>query len=86
MSKSVVFYTDNERAAIARGVISAFGGVAPLSNLLQHRSKTTVQSWWDRGNIPTARQQDLFLLARSAGVDLPAEAFFYPPAQTQVDE
>jgi len=86
MSKTVAFFTDNERAAIARGIITAFGGVASLSNMLQHRSKTTVQSWWDRGNIPTARQQDLFLLARSAGVDLPAEAFFHPPASTEGDE
>lgn len=80
MKQNIETYTSEQRALIARGVIARFGGVAALARVLGHRHPTTVQQWWTKGSIPTARQQDLYLLARMMDIDLPAEAFFDPPS------
>lgn len=56
-------------------VIEKFGGVDRLAELLDHKHRTTVQGWRDRGHIHPRNHKRLFALAEQEGVDLLPEDF-----------
>ncbi|WP_333703351.1 carph-isopro domain-containing protein [Sphingobium yanoikuyae] len=46
-----------------REIIRQLGGIRGLARKLRHRNHTTVQGWWERGNIPADRLGEVLAAA-----------------------
>lgn len=55
-----------------QSLVSAFGGINPLSRALNYKHRTTVKQWVERGKIPVWRYREIAEAAQSTGTKLPA--------------